>query len=145
MCERNTKPEIYCSIVLLFEQDEDAVQASEFFGKIGLKDYELRQPKLWMMRKLNLDYPRKTYIDIATVRYELFWNLDDALGKMFRKIDAHLKEIKQVIDTYHCESLIDICFYKYDTYPALSISGENMAKIRFLEADIEIDPYDMSD
>ena len=81
-------------------------------------------------------------LDIAIVKYEQFWELNDALTKMFLGVGDCLHPLKNIISKYQAETYIDIAFYHYGTYPALSIYGGNMEKIRFLEANISIDPFE---
>lgn len=45
---------------------------------------------------------------------------------------------------HNARAIINIAFWQYGTYPALSITGKNMEYIRLLQADIDIDPYDGS-
>ena len=77
-------------------------------------------------------------LDIAIVKNERFWYLDDALTKMFSKI-VQIEQLKELVSKYKGTFCIDIAFYQNGTYPALEFIGDNMKKIRFLEADISID------
>ena len=124
-------PEIYCSISVSFSNDIDIQPIIFELNKIGILDIQIVTPKCEPI--VNLDF--------AIIYYESFWYLSEALTKMFSKIDYCIVELKNIITTYNGKFSIDIAFYQYGTYPALEFEGENMKKIRFLEADISIDPY----
>ncbi len=125
-------PEIYTALVLTFNQWVDIELIIHELKKIGIDEAEVRKPRTEPL----------ICLDIAIVKYEQFWELNDALAKMFLAIDDCLRPLKNIIDKYQAETYIDIAFYYYGTYPALSIYGENMEKIRFLEANISIDPFE---
>lgn len=129
-------PEIYCCIIVHYDKaDKDDYRILEEIKKIGVYVEKILETK----DKSNID------IEIAVVYYENFWYLHDALTKMFSQVDDHLSELKAIVDKYKAEVIIDIAFYQYGTYPALEFSGANMQKIHLLNADISIDPYDMSE
>lgn len=123
-------PEIYCAISINFEYSIDIDRFLCDLNKIEILDIKVCRPK----------YESSIKVDIAIVKYEHFWYLDDALKKMFSKI-KDIKELKNVVKEYKGTFCIDIAYYQYDRAPALEFIGENMKKIHFLEADISIDSY----
>lgn len=123
-------PEIYCAISIYFEHTVDIDSFLFDLNRIGISDGKVCRPKC----------ESSISVDIAIVKNEHFWYLDDALKKMFSKI-CDIKELKNVVKEYNGTFSIDIAFYQYDTAPALEFIGENMKKIHFLEADVSIDPY----
>lgn len=128
-------PKIYCAIDIWLNKNSDAALFSEALKRIGVYDFKIRIPK----------YSQKMSHNIAVIKNEEFWYLDEALTKMFQKVEGFLPQLKEIIDEFQAEVVIDVAFYQYGKYPALMFSGDNMKKIRFLEADISIDPYDFSD
>ncbi len=124
-------PEIYCAIEILFDKNTDINSVSEALHQIGIDDFEILMPKCEPI----------TILEMAIVKKEPFWYLDEALTKMFLYVDNCLFDLIEVIKKFHGQARIDIAFYQYGTYPALEFSGKNMKKIRTLEADISIDPY----
>lgn len=80
----------------------------------------------------------------AKTDYLKTWYLEEALMLLFKKVDAVLPKIMGLIKTYNARAIINIAFWHYGIYPALSIAGKNMEYIRLLQADIDIDPYDGS-
>lgn len=123
-------PEIYCAISIIFEQSADVDKILSSLREIGISEIKVCKPKCESLVSL----------DIAIVKKEQFWYLDDALTKMFLKIDR-IEQLKKVVREHKGNFCIDIAFYQYGTYPALEFIGENMEKIRYLEADISIDAY----
>lgn len=99
--------------------------------KLGIADPKPREPK----------YGNIHDIAVAEIYYEPYWELEDALRALFGQVDGKLPAINQIVDVFKGNVLVDIAFYQYGTYPSLVFDKENMKKIRFLEADISIDPY----
>lgn len=128
---QNKKPEIYCAISVLFERDADIPSITDALSKIGIHDFKICIPKCDPV----------VCIDIAIIKYEPFWYLDEALTKMFRQVENSISDLKEIIKKFQGKVCIDVAFCKHGTYPALEFSGENMKKIHFLEADISIDPF----
>lgn len=126
-------PEIYCAIKADYDDYQNAEMAANELSAIGISGIKIHKPL----------YSPVFNFDIAIVNNEAFWELDEALTKMFSKVDIHLETIKKIAKKYNGKICIDIAFYEYGTYPTLLFSGENMKKIRYLEADISIDPYSM--
>ena len=124
-------PEIYCAISIVLNENTDANELIEKLNQLGIADVEITTPKCESIISL----------EIAVVRNEKFWYLDEALTKMFNQIDNYLVQLKKLINDFEGKVCIDIAFYQYGTYPALEFMGDNMKKIRFLEADISIDAY----
>ena len=129
--EMNRIPEIYCAITVLFDENMDVVPIVHSLRQIGISKVEIIKPQ----------YDSVICLSIATVDNERFWYLDEALSKMFSQVGGCLSGLKEVVIKSRGEIRIDIAFYQYGTYPALEFSGDNMKKIRFLEADISIAPY----
>jgi len=127
-------PEIYCAISAKFHRETRIDSLIDKLKEVGIHEVKIVYPKL----------TETLCISFAVVYYERFWEIDDVLTKVFSKVDSALPEIKNIIEKYYGKIYIDIAFYHYGTYPALLFSGENMRKICYLEADISIDPYDMS-
>lgn len=124
-------PEIYCAISLVLNEEVDVDAIIKRLRQLGIKEIEIKTPKCEPIISL----------EIAIVRNERLWYLDEALTKMFNQIDNSLFQIKKIIDDVEGKICIDIAFYQYGIYPALEFKGDNMEKIRFLEADISIDAY----
>jgi hypothetical protein len=122
-------PEIYSAITFFFEKNVDVDMILNELKGLGICDTEVIGVS----------------IHFAIIYYERIWYLDDALTKMFSKVDGCLPQLKDILVRHKGRAIIDIAFYQYGTYPALEFCGENMKKIRFLEADISIDPYDLSE
>ena len=124
-------PDMYLALSILLEDGNNLNIFIDKLAHIGVKDINIITPK----------YENLTYIEIAIVKNEKNWYLDDALKKMFSQIDHCIIELKSLIDEYKGKVCIDIAFYHYESFPALEFFGDNMKKIRFLEADISIDAY----
>ncbi|MBR3956082.1 MAG: hypothetical protein IKJ63_11485 [Clostridia bacterium] len=125
-------PEIYCAIVLNF--DKIIAEAPPFTDDI--KTMDIKGVKFWLPK-----HRKGSKLTIAEIYYEKFWDLEDALTHLFQIVDGKLPTIKEINKKYNGKVLLDIAFYQYGTYPSLTLDGQNMEKIRFLEADISIDPY----
>lgn len=123
-------PEIYCALSIELENNVNFNRIVESLKMIGVHDTKVVIPKSEPL--INLDF--------AIVDYEQFWYLDDALTKMFSKIHD-IKRLKTLVNECCGHFFVDIAFYQYGTYPALEFKGENMSKIRFLNADIIINAY----
>ena len=124
-------PEVHSAISFLFEKNADVDAITDALKGIGITDIRVRKPK-------NEPY---VCFDFAIIHNEPFWELNDALTKMFSKVDGCLPQLKDILARHKGKSYIDIAFYQYGTYPSLEFYGENMKKICFLEADIGIDPF----
>ena len=127
----NKIPQIYCAISVSFERNTDITSVSDSLNQIGIHNFEIHTPKCEPI----------VCLDIAIVKNEPLWYLDEALTKMFLQVENCLLDLKEIIKKFHGETCIDVAFYQYGTYPVLIFSGENMRKIRLLEADISIDPF----
>lgn len=84
---------------------------------MGILEIKVHRPK----------YESLVSLDIAIIKNERFWYLDDALTKMFSKIDR-IEQLKEVVSKYGETFRIDIAFYQYGTYPALEFIGDNIEK-----------------
>lgn len=124
-------PEIYCALALGFDENVCTEEIVDSLKKIGILEMKICRPKCGS----------EIYFDICVVNNERFWYLDDALTKMFSKIECKPQQLKDIVQKFKGTILVDIAFCQYGTYPALEFVGENMKKIRFLEADISIDAY----
>lgn len=128
----NQLPEIYCDIMLVFPDDCDNI------------------PKCFEGTGITPSIPgrhRKTSSGrwiIAKTDYLKEWYLDEALAILFKKVDTVFPRIIDLMKNHNARAIINIAFWQYGTYPALSITGKNMEYIRLLQADIDIDPYDGS-
>ena len=127
--ERDDTPEIYAAISLVFNKTVDVTSVIDELKHLNLFEFKICEPK----------YEATTCLDIVIVQNEHFWELNDALTKMFSKVAGHLRELKQIATKYQGEVLIDIAIYQHGNYPAIVISGQNMKNIHFLEANISID------
>ena len=132
--KRDEIPEVYSKISFSFDENVDVDMILNDLKGLGIYDTEVIRPKC---------FPRVS-IGFAEIYYERFWYISEALTKMFSKVEGRLPQLKALLARYNGSAFIDIAFYQYGTYPALDFDGENMKKIRFLEADIGIDPYDGS-
>lgn len=128
-------PEIFCALSILLNEDSDISALENDLLKAGIRCQKKRKPKCEPLVRL----------DLAIIQYERFWELDSALAKMFSTINWSLSQLKGIVNKYRGDIYIDIAFYQYGIYPALTISGDNMKKIRELEANISIDPFDCSE
>ena len=124
-------PEIYAAISLVFGIGINLPAVVSELDNICIHDIKIRKPK----------HEQATYIDVAIVQNERFWELNDALSMLFLKVENHLTELKNIATKYHADVYIDIAFYQHGNYPALIISGQNMKNIFQLEANISIDPF----
>lgn len=124
-------PEIYCAISIMLNPNADIDMLIKRLNQLGIKNIKIINPKC----------EETISLEIAIVRNEKLWYLDEALTKMFTQIDNCLIQLKNLVEIFEGKICIDIAFYQYGTYPALEFMGENMKKIRFLEADISIDAY----
>ena len=129
--ESDEMPNIYCAINVRFANENDALYAIKQLAELSVKTTEYRKPKVI----------GQGYFSIACIKNKPYWYLDDALKDMFAMIDHCLPQICRIIKQHCGRSLIDIAFYHDERYPALVFEGENMRKIRMLEADISIDAY----
>lgn len=123
-------PEIYAAISLSFGPSVDVGAIVNDLNKIGIYEIKVQRPKI----------DASLCVDIAIIHNEQFWELDDALTKMFLKVDQCLYELKRISTEYCGEIYIDIAFYQYGIYPTLVIHRNNMKKIHILEANLSIDP-----
>lgn len=124
-------PEIYCAISISFDKKIAIESIITQLQQINIVEYSVCNPTNSSVFN----------IDIAIVKNEPFWYLDDALTKMFSYVDNCIGKLKSIILSFNGETCIDIAFYQYGTYPALEFFGTNMKKIHFLDASIRIDPY----
>ena len=129
--ESDEMPNIYCAINVRFANENDALYAIKQLAELSVKTTEYRKTKVI----------GQGYFSIACIKNKPYWYLDDALKDMFAMIDHCLPQICRIIKQNCGWSLIDIAFYHDERYPALVFEGENMRKIRMLEADISIDAY----
>lgn len=128
-------PEIFCALSILLNENSDISAFENDLLKAGIRCQKKSKPKCEPLFRL----------DLAIIHYERFWELDSALAKMFSTINWSLPQLKGIVNKYRGYIYIDIAFYQYGSYPALTISGDNMKKIRELEANISIDPFDCSE
>lgn len=129
--QKNKIPKIYCAISISFKRDADISAITDSLRQIGIKKFKVCTPKCEPV----------VCVDIAILKNEPFWYLDEALTKMFQQIENCMPALKAIIQKFQGKACIDVAFYQYGTYPALTFFGENMKKIRYLEADISIDPF----
>lgn len=128
-------PEISCACLINFPENIEVSPIIDSLKQIGITKMKINKPRY--------DSAVSISISICDDGYKSFWYLEDALTEMFSHIDSCLFDLCKIIKKFHGEVIIDIAFYQYGTYPALEFCGENMRKIRYLEADISIDAYDM--
>ena len=129
--ESDEIPTIYCAIAVCFADDNDALCAIKQLAELSVKTTDYHKPKVM----------GQGYFDIACIKNKPYWYLDDALKDMFAMVDHCLPQICGIIKQNRGEPFIDIAFYHDERYPAFEFKGENMRKIRMLEADISIDAY----
>lgn len=128
--ESDSIPEIYSAISLVFDRNTNIISVISELNKHDIYDIKIRRPRNELT----------TCLDLAVIHNERFWELNDALTKMFSKVENCLGELRNIATKYHGEVYIDIAFYQNGTFPALVICGQNMRNICFLEANISIDP-----
>ena len=124
------QPEIYCALSIVFDQSINVDVVLSNLKEFVLSEIKIRRPK----------YETSVCLDVAIVNNERLWHLDEALTKVFAQIHQ-IERMKEFVFEHGGTFYIDIAFYQYGTYPSLEFVGENMKKIRFLEADISIDAY----
>lgn len=124
-------PEIYCSIVLSFDKNINIKSIIDSLNSIGISDLKICEPK----------FEPIISVEIAIVDNECFWDMNDALMKMFSKVNKCMIALKKIVEIFSGKACIDISFCQYGTYPAMVVSKEIIKKIDFLEADLSIDPY----
>lgn len=115
------------------------IDLTQIIGK--LKQFGINNTKDLNIKCEPIVWDPKILLEIATVNYEKFWDLDKALMKMFAQIDHCLAELNEIIKRKNGDVTINIVFYQYGTYPVLGFSRENVEKIHFLNASISIDAY----
>lgn len=125
-------PEIYCDIMLVFPDDCENI-SKYFEGTDIIPSRPGRYGKAPLGRWI-----------IAKTDYLKEWYLDEALAVLFKKVDAVFPQIIDLMKDHDAKAIINIAFWQFGTYPALSITGKNMEYIRLLHANIDIDPYDSS-
>lgn len=126
----NKMPLIYCCICIEIKTIYGIKNILCDFENLGIKNVLYKKTK-----------KGDVYIfQIAVINYSSFWYLNEALKMMFEKI-PQLYKLKKMVKTLNGTIWIDIAYYHYKTHPALVISGINMKKIKFLDANISIDPY----
>lgn len=128
-------PEIYCALSICVDKSVDISFLEKELNDLGIYCQKIHKPRCEPI----------IGIDVAFIEYEKFWKLDSALSKMFSTIKWSYVQLKDVVNKYGGEIYIDIAFCHYGIYPALVISGDNMKKIRELEANISIDPFDYAE
>ncbi len=124
-------PEIYCAIQIVIPDREKLSSALMACTEAGIAVSKAHEPK----------FDTVAVIDLYKIDYKKAWYLNDILGEMFETASDKLPQIKEIARQLDAKICIDISFCQYGTYPALEITGDNMAYIRMLEADISIDPY----
>ena len=124
-------PLIFCAIIIFFH-NKNIIEARTALSSLPIGEIECRQDKA---------DNELCYVEISRINNERFWELGEALTKMFSYVDDYLTQICKIIYKYNGTVKLDVAFYHYKTFPSLVIEGENMRKIRMLEADISIDAY----
>lgn len=125
-------PDVYCAVALSFPERTDMKAVFEALEQIGICDFKMKTPKC----------SSDIWLDIAVVNYEPFWHIDEALTKMFSQIDGKLSSLAEIAEKFDASIYISISYCEYGTNPSVTISGENMKKIRLLKVSgISVDPY----
>ena len=127
--ERTGKPEVYCSLSLSFNENANMTMISEELSTLGLNIIKEVRPR----------HQACTIIEISVLRYEQFWNIDQALSTLFSMIHADLQAIREIVEAHDGETYIDIAIVANETYPSILFSKENMMRIHALNAQISID------
>ena len=130
--EAEQVPEIYCALSVIFHKNIDVVAIIREFNKIGIPNISIHYPR----------HDSSVYLLISIVHYERFWDVESALERLFAPVDHCLCQVKKLVVENNGKINIDISFYQYGIYPALVFCGSTMRKMRYLEADISIDPFD---
>lgn len=124
-------PEIYCALAAVFNNEADTAKIINELYAAEINCITVHQPKA----------EPTTIIEVAVVRAEKLWSIDEALSKLFLQIDKSLIELREIVQNNKGQILVDIAFYQYGTYPTLYFGGDNMTKIHLLGANISIDPF----
>ena len=124
-------PEIYCSLSICFDKSVDIDDVLKALCKIGITTYKIHTPKCEPV----------TVIELTAIYYEPFWELNDALSKLFIQFDNKLVGLKAVVSAYEGEAYVDIAIAAHGSYPTLFLERENVGKISYLNAGISIDLY----
>ena len=124
-------PEIYCALAAVFNNEANTTQIINELSAAEISCIAVHQPKA----------EPTTIFEVAVVRAEKLWSIDEALSKLFLQIDKSLIELRGIVRKNKGQILVDIAFYQYGTYPTLYFGGDNMTKIHFLDANISIDPF----
>ena len=128
-------PEIQCEISIIFNNELNANRALQELGKCGINNIEKCKPI----------FDHTVSLSFASVKNEHFWEVSDALIKMFSLVRRKLSRIKRIAKEYKGEMHVGIVVYHYGTYTAIVIDGDNMKKISFLGSGISLDLYDYSE
>lgn len=121
-------PTIRCNLSVSFLEEIAAQNFAANFYLLTGRDLRLFKPKA----------SEKWIVDAAVVDDE-YWNIDEALSKLFSLIDENKNQIRKLIIQHRGEVVIDIATYETDTYPALFFSRETVENICFFSASIGID------
>lgn len=114
-----------------FDKNVDVKVIIDLLNSIGISDLKICEPK----------FESIISVEIAIVDNECFWDMNEALMKMFSKVNNCMTALKEIVEKFSGKFCIDISFCQYGTYPAMIITKEIIKKIDFLEADLSIDSY----
>ncbi len=124
-------PQFYCALKLFLNSEADAIALVDTLHYIGINDAKLCRPR----------FEPVFLVKCAIVDNERFWHMDEALSKMFFKIECHIAEIKKSMVNFNATAQIDIAFYQYGIFPSLELSRRHLQITHDLNAEISIDPY----
>ena len=124
-------PEIFCSISIHTHTADNAQIICKQLGTLGVNVLE---------EKISKEHDLVRIV-IAREDYSANWYLDEVLASLLSQIKVSLSQVREIAHLHNAGIQIDIALWQYGTFPSLSIAGDNMRKIRELEADIDIDAY----
>ena len=118
-------------LTLIFQEETHLSQALALLKESGV-------PVLWIGKPKS---GSEVSVDVAEIKNKRCWHIEEALTELFAQVEGQLETIRSIAVRYGGTVFLDLAFDHFETYPSLVFSGENMKKIRALEADIGIDPY----
>lgn len=127
-------PEFSVALSFVFKKYVTIEKISDEIQNLGIERPKVIIPKSEL-------FADSVCVNIVIIKNERFWELDTVLTEMFARIDDKLPQLKILVEQYEGRIVLDIAFYQYGLYPAISISSENIRKIACLNAEIGIDSY----
>ncbi|MDE7182768.1 MAG: hypothetical protein K2O41_07095 [Clostridia bacterium] len=128
----NFTPNVRCVLSVLYAEERCAEMLIKRLSVLGFENLKINKAISYNEFSINLS---------SNIKQDV-WDIDEAISYSFSSVKDKLNELKAIVDETNGRFFVGIIIEKFDVYPTMLFSGENMKVIHFLNADISMDCLD---